>query len=90
MLLRLYRISNWLHRARVPLLPRAIHIFNRLVFAATIPHSATIGRAVVLGYQGLGVVIHKRPVIGDRVVVGPGTAIGGRSGFECVPVIIVA
>lgn len=77
MLLRLYRISNWRHRARVPLLPRAIYIFNRLAFAATVPHSATIGRGVVPGYQGLGIVVHKRAVIGDRVIVEPGATIGG-------------
>jgi len=42
---------------------------------------------VLLGYQGLCIVIHRRAIIGDDVVVGAGVTIGGRSEHFEVPVI---
>jgi len=44
-----------------------------------------IGAGTVLGYQGLGAVIHARAVIGRDVWIGPGVTIGGRSGLFEVP-----
>ena len=41
----------------------------------------------MLGYSGLGSVIHQRAVIGDNVMIGSHATIGGRSHFEDVPVI---
>lgn len=87
MLTRLYRLSHWLYKLGVPLLPHLIYVFNRLVFSAVIPPSVCIGRNVVLGYQGLCIVIHRRVVIGDNVVISPGVTIGGRSELMDVPVI---
>lgn len=52
-----------------------------------LPPSAQIGKGVIFGYSGLAIVIHKRAVVGDRVVIGPNVTIGGRSGFELVPEI---
>jgi serine O-acetyltransferase len=69
------------------LLPKIIYLFIRIVFAAVIPPSATIGNNVVLGYGGLGIVVHARAVIGDRVRISPNVTIGGRSGERDVPII---
>jgi len=41
----------------------------------------------VLGYSGLGTVLHARAVIGARVVIGSCVTVGGRSGHFDVPVI---
>jgi len=71
----------------VPLLPRALTLFNRLVFAAQLPAQTTLGRGVRLNYSGLGTVIHARVVIGNRVEIGSGVVIGGRSQIPEVPVI---
>jgi serine O-acetyltransferase len=87
MLTRLYRLSHWLYKLGVPILPYLIYVFNRLVFSAVIPPSVRIGRDVILGYQGLCIVIHRRVVIGDNVVISPGVTIGGRSELLDVPVI---
>jgi serine O-acetyltransferase len=67
--------------------PRLIYVANRLLFAVVLPPSVVIGRNVVLGYAGLGTVIHARAVIGDHVVIGPNVTIGGRAPHVAVPVI---
>lgn len=85
--LALHRIAHRLHRARVPLLPRLLYAINRVLFAVVLPPSAQLGRGVLLGYQGLGVVIHADAVLGDRVIVSPGVTIGGTGTRHGVPVI---
>jgi len=85
--LRVHRLAHWLHRHGVPLLPHLLYIFNRIFFTAVIPPETRIGRNVLLGYQGLGIIIHRRAVIGDDVLIGAGVTIGGRSHHEAVPVI---
>ena len=87
MVLSLHRISHWFYRHGVPFLPRMIYGLNRILFSVVLPPSVKIGRDVVLGYSGLGTVIHARAVIGDRVVIGTGVTIGGRGQFRDVPVI---
>lgn len=84
---KLYRIARWLWLRRVPIIPQLIKIINRLVFSVVLPHSAHLGKGVLLSYQGLGTVIHRRAIIGDRVTVGTGVTIGGRAGHEAVPII---
>ena len=87
MVLRLHSISHWLWCRGVPLIPRVLYGVIRIVFAVSLPPSVRIGRDVVLGYSGLGTVVHARCVIGDRVIVGSGVTIGGRSGLYDVPII---
>lgn len=87
MVLLLHRIAHGLWRWHVPLLPRLIYGFNRIAFSVVLPPSAVVGKDVVLGYSGLGTVIHARAVIGDRVVIGAGITIGGKTPHVEVPVI---
>lgn len=87
MVLLLHRIAHGLWRWHVPLLPRLIYGFNRIVFSVVLPPSVVVGKNVVLGYSGLGSVIHARAVIGNRVVIGAGITIGGKSPHVEVPVI---
>lgn len=84
---RIYLLSRWLHDRRIPLLPTLLKALNRILFATVLPPSARIGRGVLLSYNGLGTVIHKRAVIGDHVVIGTTVTIGGRGGYEAVPEI---
>ena len=85
--LRIYRLANWLHRHRVPGLPWGLKSLNRIVFSVVLPPSAVLGRDVILSYEGLGTVIHRRARIGDGAIIGAGVTIGGRSGSKDVPVI---
>lgn len=87
MLLKIHSLAHWLSKKRVPLIPRALALFNRVVFAVQLPAETILGRGVQLSYSGLGTVLHPRAVIGDRVVIGPGVVVGGRSGIWEVPVI---
>lgn len=66
--------------------PWLIKGVNRIVFGIVLSPCAKIGRDVLISYQVLGTVIHKRAVIGDRVVIATGITIGGRSGSSDVPV----
>jgi len=82
-----YRVGNWCHRHGVPVVPWLMKALTRLIHSAHVPPQATIGRTSMLGYRGLGVIIHPRAVIGENVIVGSHVTIGGRSGHEVVPVI---
>jgi serine O-acetyltransferase len=85
--LRIYRVARWLHLKRVPLLPFVLKAVNRIAFNTVLPPSAQIGDHVLLSYEGLGTVVHRRAVIEDEAVIGAGVTIGGRSGSQQVPVI---
>lgn len=86
-MLKIHWLAHWLWTKRVPLIPRLLSLFNRVVFAVQLPAETRIGRGVQLSYSGLGTVIHPRAVIGDRVRIGPGVVIGGRSEIYEVPII---
>jgi serine O-acetyltransferase len=82
-----FRLSRWLYLRHIPILPRLIYIFNRVMFSVVLPPSVEVGRNVVFGYSGLAIVVHKRAKIGNNVIIGPNVTIGGRSGLEQVPVV---
>lgn len=83
----LYRIGHWLSEHGIPVLPKVITYVIRLIFACYLPCTARLGKAVVLGYGGLGVVIHGRAVLGDRCHIDQGVTIGGTSKKYEVPVL---
>lgn len=87
MMQAIWRLSNRLHRWRIPVLPRLAYAINRIVFSAVVPPEVSLGKNVLLGYQGLGIIIHRRAVIGDNVLIGAHVTIGGRSKHFEVPVI---
>ena len=86
-MIQFYRLYAWLHRLGVPLLPRLLYMLNRITFSIALPPSVQVGARATFAYQGLGVVVHARSVIGNYVYIGPQVVIGGRSGQEAVPVI---
>ena len=86
-MIHFYRIARKLHLLGIPLLPRLIYIFNRIVFGVVLPPSAKVGKNVVFGYSGLAIVVHKRAQIGENVAV-VGTTNGKvRGGLHAVPII---
>ena len=84
---QLYKVANKLYRWEVPFLPKIIYYFMRFAFTTSIPYTATIGRNTYLNNWGLGIVIHRRVVIGENCRIGHGVTIGGRSEHYEVPVI---
>jgi len=59
----------------------------RFVFTASVPYTAVIGRNTSFNNYGMGVVIHRRTVIGENCEISHHVTIGGRGGFYDVPVI---
>lgn len=51
----------------------------------SIPASAQIGEGTEFGYKGIGVIVHKRAVIGKNCIIGTNVTIGGKSGHYQVP-----
>jgi serine O-acetyltransferase len=87
MVLLIQKMAHWLWKKNIPILPRILYIVNRILFATAIPASVKMGRNVLLGYSGLGIVIHARAIIGNDVKISQNVTIGGRSGLADVPVI---
>ncbi|MDE6039473.1 MAG: serine acetyltransferase, partial [Paramuribaculum sp.] len=87
MLIRLYRISNWLHRHKVPVIPKMIYGLNYMLFNCIVPPQCTIGKNTRFAYHGIGVVIHRDAVIGENCMIGQGVTIGGKAGHSRLPVI---
>ncbi|MCB6509205.1 serine O-acetyltransferase [Dorea sp. 210702-DFI.3.125] len=52
-----------------------------------IPYQAEIGEGTILGYQALGIVIHKRCVIGKNCHISQNVTMGGTSEIYEVPVL---
>lgn len=86
-MLKIFRLSAYLLQLGIPVLPRLLYALNRVLFAIALPPSVKVGSEVLFGYSGLGIVVHARAVIGDRVTIGQNVTIGGRSGLHEVPVI---
>lgn len=86
-MLKIFRIASWLYVHRVPLLPRVLYGLNRILFSIALPPSVCVGDRVLFGYSGLGIVVHARARIGDRVKISQNVTIGGRSGYKDVPII---
>ncbi len=64
----------------IPLVPRIIQWFIRVIFSADIPYTLRFGKGVILKHNGLGVVIHENAKIGRNVIIMQNVTIGGRNG----------
>lgn len=80
-----YKTARWCYRRKIPWLPRLLDLASRFVFSCWIPHTASLGANIVLGYGALGVVIHDKAVIGDNVHIDQGVTIGGNGREFGVP-----
>ncbi|WP_322059854.1 serine O-acetyltransferase [Paraburkholderia sp. J63] len=83
----IFRISRFFYILRIPFVPWAFKIVNRILFSVSVPPSVKVGRNVIFGYQGLGIVVHRHAVIGNNVTISPNVVIGGRSGKMGAPII---
>lgn len=83
----LQRIGSYFYKLRLPFFPSICNILIRLFHNCAVYSESSIGKGTVFGYGGIGVVIHKRVVIGNNCVIGSNVTIGGRSKSAEVPVI---
>ena len=82
-----YKLSNKLYRLKIPIFPYIIKLIIFLVYNSSIPFQCTIGKNSRFAYGGIGVVLHKRTVIGESCMIGSNVTIGGKSGHFNVPII---
>ena len=85
--IKLYKISNKLYRMNWLWLAHFVQNINNRRHNSYIPCSASIGEGTVFAYEGIGVVIHSKAIIGKKCMIGQGITIGGRTGHGGAPVI---
>ncbi|TEA79948.1 serine O-acetyltransferase [Allopusillimonas ginsengisoli] len=72
----LFRLSNFLYRHKIPFLPKIIKGVNFILFNSVIPYSCVIGKKSKFAYGGIGVVLHSKSIIGEKVIIGQNVTIG--------------
>lgn len=82
--IQLYRVGNYFHRKKIPVIPKLVQNLIFLIFNSYIPSSATIGANTRFAYGGIGVVIHSDAIIGEGCVLGQGITIGAKEAFASV------
>jgi len=86
MILIIYGIICVLEKYKIPILPTLINIiFIRLLLGCKISNGAKIGKNVLLGYGGLGIVIHQDSIIHDNVSIAPHVVLGGTTKKKGAP-----
>jgi len=76
-----HRLSHWLYRLHIPLVPRLISHIARFLTGIEIHPGAAIGRSVFIDH-GMGVVIGETAIVGDYALIYQGVTLGG-TGKEC-------
>ena len=71
-----FKISSSLKKLGLPILPRAVSQFGKLMTGIEIHPGATIGKGLFIDH-GMGVVIGETTVIGDNVTLFQGVTLGG-------------
>jgi serine O-acetyltransferase len=85
-MLYFYKLSRCFYLLRIPLLPWTLKILNRVLFSVSLPPSVKVGKNVIFGYQGLGVIVHRHAILGSNIVISPNVVIGGR-GMPGAPIV---
>lgn len=82
-----YRIGNFCYRFKIPFIPTLMKGIIRIIYNSVLDCRTTIGKGTFLAYGGIGVVIHKKAIIGKNVNIGQQVTIGGRSNISQLPII---
>lgn len=72
------RIMNILYKKKIPILPKAIYLFNRVVYACDIRPNSRIDSSVLFPHNALGVVLHHNAQIGQNTKILHHVTIGGN------------
>ena len=83
----LYRVGNYCYIKKIPIVPFVCKALTFLVFNSVVPFSTSIGKGSRFAYGGIGVVLHGKAKIGERVVIGQGVTVGRKLDPEGVPII---
>lgn len=83
----LYRIGHACYKKHIQIIPQLCKAITFLLFNSVVPYTTDIGKESRFAYGGMGVVIHSRAIIGDRVLIGQNTTIGRSLDPEGIPTI---
>ena len=83
----IYRVAHVLYKKKLNFLAKFFVWLNYALFNSYIPSSCLIGKGSKFAYGGIGVVIHSKAVIGQRVLIGQGITIGRKLSPNGVPII---
>lgn len=81
----IYRVGNWFYKKNFKSLAKLFSWSNRLLFSTWLPSSIMAGKNFVLGYWGLGIVIHSNSTFGDNCQINQNVTIGRNLGDIKVP-----
>jgi serine O-acetyltransferase len=87
LVLFIYGIGYRLYSLKVPILPKVIQYFIRVVFGSYIGMGAKFGKDVWMLSGGIGVVINSKAVIGNNVIIHQNVSIGDNGKSLDAPVI---
>jgi serine O-acetyltransferase len=76
---QLWKVSRWLHQAKIRRLAKIVKGIVFISFHAILPPEAEVGSNLDLAHYGLGTVIHPNVTIGDDVVIYHHVTIAVRS-----------
>jgi serine O-acetyltransferase len=82
-----YRVGRALRRMGVPVLPNVVRKISYYLHGAYIPEAVDIGEGTILGYGGLGIVLHRDAKIGKHCLISQQVTLGGRSGRSGAPIL---
>lgn len=75
-----YRRERWLYLHHLKVLASLYRSWIYLIHNCYIPPEAEIGKGTLLGYKGIGVIIHAKSRIGEDCLIGSNVTIGGGGG----------
>lgn len=73
-----HRISHFLWKLKIPVLPRLLSHFSRFITGIEIHPGAKIGRGVFIDH-GMGIVIGETSEVGDECLIYQGVTLGGTT-----------
>ncbi|WJD71551.1 serine acetyltransferase [Pseudomonas asiatica] len=83
----IYRVANFCYQKKIPVVPFMCKAAIFLLFNSVVPYTTKIGKGSRFAYGCIGVVLHGRAVIGERVIIGQGVTVGRKLSPDGVPVI---
>ena len=79
--IKIYRLANFLYKKNVPIIPKILQRMIYILYNAHIPCEANIGNGTILGYGGMGIVIHTNAKIGENCMILQQVTIGTSVSF---------
>lgn len=68
-IIKWYRAERWLYLHHMVPIAMFIKVAIRILWGGVIPYQAEIGDGTQITYQGLGVVLNKRTIIGKNCII---------------------